>query len=269
MKLAAMGGGSGNDRTHDVIDCIVGKKDAGGPMSPLAKALLQTLSGIALLFVFWGLAAAQSSALLVPNPLTAVGKAIALLTSGEFIAHGGRSFAILLAGFGPAVLIAIAVAHAAHESSSSALEAFVRPFAAMPLIILMPAIVLWMGLGWLGNAVLVFLVTLFPMLDSIMTASKAGRPAAAGDTVTAVAASRSDRRTATVVLAASRLGLMLGVGAVVADEMFASREGIGYLLMSYAALFDTAALMATLMIVLIPTALAGSILQGFEDQLVG
>lgn len=252
---------------YDVIAFVVDKKDAGGPMSPLAKALLQTLIGIALLFVVWALVAAQSSMLLVPNPLTTFGKAIALLTSGEFIAHLGKSFAILLAGFGPAVLIAIAVAHGTQESSNFALEAFVRPFAAMPLIILIPAIVLWMGLGWAGISVLVFLVTLFPMLDSVMAASKAGRSAAGGDAAVTVVGPGPVRNATIPILAASRLGLMLGVGAVVAGEMFASRDGIGYLLMTYTALFDTTALMATLMVVLIPTALAGAILQGFEERL--
>jgi ABC-type nitrate/sulfonate/bicarbonate transport system permease component len=140
--------------------------------------------------------------------------------------------------------------------------------AATPFIVLVPLLFIWLGIGSPARVVLVFLVTLFPMLNSVIAA----RPnsAAVADTDATPAATQSaSRNTIAAVLGAARLGLMLAVSAVAVAEMFASQQGVGFLLTNYASAFDTTALMATLVVVLVPTILLGMLLQGIEDQFAG
>jgi ABC-type nitrate/sulfonate/bicarbonate transport system permease component len=235
-------------------------------MSPITKALLQGLIGILVLLVLWIIFAAQAqNPILLPTPVAAISRAGQLLASGELLHHLWARFAILLAGFGPALVVAVATAAAAESLPRFPLESIVRPLAAAPLIALAPALVLWMGIGAFSTAILVFIVTLFPMLNC---ATSARVPGSAAGTATAPATPTSGgRSTAIAAFSAARLGLMLGVGAVVVGEMFAAREGVGYLLTYFASTFDSAALMATVMVVLVPAILSGMLLQGIEDQL--
>jgi ABC-type nitrate/sulfonate/bicarbonate transport system permease component len=237
-------------------------------MSPVTRALLQGLIGILVVLVLWAaLAAHAQNSVLLPSPAVAIGRVGPLLASGELLNHFGSSFAILIAGLGPALVVAVAIAAAADALPRFPLDALVRPLAAAPLIALAPALVLWAGIGAFSTTILVFVVTLFPMLNC---AARARGLIAADGTASKSASQAAERHRITIAaLSAARLGVMLGVGAVVVGEMFAARAGVGYLLTSFTATFDSAAMMGTLVLILVPTILVGMLLQGIEDQLAG
>ena len=236
-------------------------------MSPIAKAMVQAAIGIVVLLVLWTIFAAQAnSPVLLPSPGAAVARAGEMLAGGDLLHHFGASFAIFLSGFGPAMVIAGAVAAAANALPRFPFESVARPLAAAPLIAFAPPLVMWLGVGAAATGVLVFIVALFPMLDHVLR-RQVPAPAAFAASPASVPPTTGGHTTAVAVLAAARMGLMLGVGAEIVGEMFAARQGVGYLLTYLTSTFDTAGLMATLLLILVPTILIGMLLRGIEEQL--
>jgi ABC-type nitrate/sulfonate/bicarbonate transport system permease component len=64
-----------------------------------------------------------------------------------------------------------------------------------------------------------------------------------------------------------RIGVLLGVTALLVSEFMASTRGVGFFIMNSASLFDTTAMMAGAILVALPTLLVVVLLQAIEEQL--
>jgi ABC-type nitrate/sulfonate/bicarbonate transport system permease component len=184
-------------------------------------------------------------------PLSEVAVAgVELWRSGELQVHIWVSFSELMEGvaaaivFGIAVGIGIGVSQRAREYT----EIYITALYATPLVAVTPLLILWLGIGVVSKAAVVFLTAVFPIL--INTASGVR----ATDTqLIEVAQSFCATRAqiiAKVMLPAAvpfmltgiRLGIGRGIVGVVVGELFGARAGLGYLIFTAGQTFDVPAL---------------------------
>jgi ABC-type nitrate/sulfonate/bicarbonate transport system permease component len=63
-----------------------------------------------------------------------------------------------------------------------------------------------------------------------------------------------------------RLGVVLGVSALIVAEFVAGSRGVGYVIMSSASMFDTTTTLAGTVLVTVPTIAVAALLQAIEAQ---
>jgi len=221
------------------------------PVPPFFRTLLYTLFGIAIVALAW-----EAAALVIDTPtkLPAMSgvlrKAIAIAPSADYVRHATDSGTALLYGLLPALIGAVLLGMMA--DTSSGIRFLVGPLAvvlgAAPLIALLPMFVAWWGLTMTMKASAIGVLAGFPVMNAVMLV--------AGEKSRTVA-----------ILHGLRLGVVLGMTALVMVEFAAASRGVGYFIMSSANMFDTTATMAGIVLVVLPTILVAALLQAIEAQL--
>jgi len=219
-------------------------------LPPFFRTLIFTIAGLAIIALAWEAAAlALDSPTKLPAMSVVVKKAIALTQNADYMRHVSDSGTALLYGLLPAMLGGVLLGLMAE--SSTGIRVLVGPLAvtlgAAPLIVLLPIFVFWWGLTMTMKASTIALAVGFPVMNAVM--------AAAGEKSRTVA-----------ILHGLRLGVVLGVPALVIVEFAAANRGVGYFIMSSANVFDTTSTMAGIVLVVVPTILAATLLQAIEAQ---
>jgi len=226
--------------------------------------LLQAVIGLALIaLIWWGAASLQGApAGPFPGPAEVVNKTAELLAADAFQQHAWASLAVLLYGLVPALLVGIVIGAAARASTAARwlFGPLVVTLAAAPLFVLLPLLVSWLGSNFTPKVVLVFLVAAFAVANTITTQSPRRHPGIIG--ADGAAPSRAH-----AIVAGLRVGIVLGVGTLVATELVMSNTGIGYFVGMSGSLFNTTDAMAAALAILVPTIAVGVILQAIEEQL--
>jgi ABC-type nitrate/sulfonate/bicarbonate transport system permease component len=217
---------------------------------PFFRILFYTLAGLALIALGWQVAALMiDSPVRLPAMIVVVNKAVALAQSADYIHHATDSGTALLYGLLPAVIGGILLGMMA--DASAGMRLLVGPLAitlgAAPLVALLPMFVAWWGLTITMKAGLVGVVAGFPVMNAVM-----------------VAAGEKSRTVA--ILHGLRLGVVLGVGALIVAEFVAGSRGVGYVIMSSASMFDTTTTLAGIVLVTVPTIAVAALLQAIEAQ---
>ena len=220
------------------------------PVPPFFRTLLYTLVGLAIVALAW-----EAAALLIDSPTklpamsAVVRRAIALAPSADYMRHATDSGTALLYGLLPALIGAVVLGMMAETSSG--IRLLVGPLAvtlgSAPLIVLLPMFLAWWGLTMTMKAIAIGIVAGFPVMNAVM-----------------IAAGEKSRTVA--ILHGLRLGVMLGMTALVIVEFAAANRGVGYFIMSSANVFDTTATMAGIVLVVVPTVLVVALLQAIEAQ---
>ena len=219
-------------------------------MPPFFRILFYTLAGLALIALGWQVAALMiDSPVRLPAMIVVVNKAVALAQSADYIRHATDSGTALLYGLLPAVIGGILLGMMA--DASAGMRLLVGPFAitlgAAPLVALLPMFVAWWGLTIAMKAGLVGVAAGFPVMNAVM-----------------VAAGEKSRTVA--ILHGLRLGVVLGVSALIVAEFVAGSRGVGYVIMSSASMFDTTTTLAGIVLVTVPTIAVAALLQAIEAQ---
>lgn len=219
-------------------------------MPPFFRTLLYILVGLAIVALAW-----EAAALLIDSPTklpamsAVVRRAIALAPSADYMRHATDSGTALLYGLLPALIGAVVLGMMAETSSG--IRLLVGPLAvtlgSAPLIVLLPMFLAWWGLTMTMKAIAIGIVAGFPVMNAVM-----------------IAAGEKSRTVA--ILHGLRLGVMLGMTALVIVEFAAANRGVGYFIMSSANVFDTTATMAGIVLVVVPTILVVALLQAIEAQ---
>jgi NitT/TauT family transport system permease protein len=239
-------------------------------MPAFIRTLLQAIIGLAVIGLVWTIAALMIGDPIRLPPLdTAVSKALELAASEDYHRHVEESGTALVLGLAPALLAGALLGALARVSppmrwliGSPALA-----LAAAPLVALVPLFVLWWGLTITTKAIAVFIVALFPVINMVVVSPGAPRhrvhtgvdddvpmPAAGGGTVRAI-------------LCGLRLGVVFGVTGLIVCEFMASTRGVGYFIMNSASVFDTVAMTAGIVLVVVPTVVVVALLQAIEEQI--
>jgi ABC-type nitrate/sulfonate/bicarbonate transport system permease component len=220
------------------------------PVPPFFRILFYTLAGLALIALGWQVAALMiDSPVRLPAMIVVVNKAIALAQSADYIRHATDSGTALLYGLLPAVIGGILLGMMA--DASAGMRLLVGPLAitlgAAPLVALLPMFVAWWGLTITMKAGLVGVVAGFPVMNAVMVAS-------------------GEKSRTVAILHGLRLGVVLGVSALIVAEFVAGSRGVGYVIMSSASMFDTTTTLAGIVLVTVPTIAVAALLQAIEAQ---
>jgi ABC-type nitrate/sulfonate/bicarbonate transport system permease component len=237
-------------------------------MPAFIRTLLQAIIGLALVGVIWVIAAIViNDPIRLPMPGGALAKAIELATSADYFRHIEESGTALVFGLTPALIAGVLLGVLARVSPG--MRWLIGPFAivlaAAPLVVLVPAFVLWWGLTITTKAVAVFAVAVFASMNMVMVSAGAKRHSPAGPDDEPIIAEGGG--TARAIFCGLRIGVVSGVTALIVCEFMASSRGVGYFIMNSASTFDTTSMMAGVILVAVPTVLVVALLQAIEEQI--
>ena len=160
-----------------------------------------------------------------------------------------QAFAI---AFGLTVLTGYVLALAMYEWTP--LETTVYPYViaarAIPIVALIPIFVIWFGFGFRSIVIISYLISVFAMVVNSLAGFKSTDPKII-EMLDSFSATRWDRfrhvhlyGSMPLVLAGTKICVILAFTGVIVGEFLIGTEGIGYLIMSYNSTFDTAPMFA-------------------------
>jgi NitT/TauT family transport system permease protein len=227
--------------------------------------------------VLWELAAdlVVRDKLFLVSPSAVVQRIGELLATGVLERHMLASGLEFVIGFMLAAVVGVAMGlfMGTCRPARTALTPWVAAIYSTPLIALSPLLILWFGIGIWSKVVIVFAMSVFPVLVNTQTGIEG-----ADDRLveTAKAFGASTRQIFTKILLPSSVplivaGLRLGVGrglvGVVAAELFGAREGLGFLITSASQVFDMGALFGAVTILAGAGVLSTAAIKAFEQRL--
>jgi ABC-type nitrate/sulfonate/bicarbonate transport system permease component len=234
--------------------------------------LLQAVIGLAIVAAAWWFASSmelRTGSLALPGPEPVARKALELLNAGAFQEHVWASLTALLYGLAPALAAGILIGSLSGASGGVRWVLFgpvTMVLAAAPLVVLLPLLVLWLGLDLTPKVVLVFLVGTFSTANTIM-ALWPKRPALALVSPGAPKVSRPGPSPAHAIFAGLRIGVILGVTALVVGELALTKTGLGSFVVMSGSMFNTTDALAAALVIILPTVAVGVLLQAIEEQL--
>lgn len=185
--------------------------------------------------------------LFTSSPSRILKEAIAFAATGLFVSNIETSLFELLIGFIAAAVIAIPVSIVAGWSriAYALLNPYIGIGYVMPRIALVPLITLWFGIGLSAKVVLVVIMVVFPVMIVVIE----GVRKVDADLIRLARAfgAGSGQIFRTIILPASvpyiiaglKIGYGLGVVGIVVGELYGSTSGLGFLLVSAGAVYNT------------------------------
>jgi NitT/TauT family transport system permease protein len=241
-------------------------------MPPFIRTLLQAIVGLVVIAAVWFVAAiAISDPLRLPAPPIVFARALDLAASDEYLRHLTESLTALLFGLAPALVVGVVLGFLA-RGMRWILGPLVVVLAAAPVLALYPLFVLWGGLTLVPKAALIFIAAAFPVMNAIMMHASSPPPRAAlpsDDNFGKIATPRHSRSAGVAMISGLRLGVILGVAALILSEFTAASRGAAFVITSAASMFETATMLAGFLLIAIPTILVIAVLQGIEEQIAG
>jgi ABC-type nitrate/sulfonate/bicarbonate transport system permease component len=232
------------------------------------RRLLRGAAGLLAILLVWQFASQWLDLdLLLPQPLTVLRNVVTTLTVSDphwlygpnIYVHLSHSFLRAMAGFVTAAIIAIPLGLALGRII--ALREFVMPsiqvLYPIPGIAWIPLAILWFGLGDAAVVFVVFATTFFPLLFNAEAGARLISPTIldAGRCFGARGLSFFFRIVLPATVPFIITGLRIALGGawrmIVAGEMLASQDGIGYLLMESRFQFRAVDLMTAMILVAI------------------
>jgi NitT/TauT family transport system permease protein len=240
-----------------------------------ASGALDTALLLAAMLVLWHVASTVVGAAVLPGPVAAGVRLMAIMADGDFPGHAwetGRAFAaaLVIALLGG---LAIGLALGAHRLSGDVAEPILVALYSIPKITLYPVILLLFGLGVSAKIAFGVIHGIIPVAVFTMNAVRNMRPVY-------FRASRAMRlspvQTAARVLVPAavpeivsgfRLGFALTLLGTLIGEMFASQRGIGYMLVKAMETNDVETVIALAMLLIALATLASSALLAIDRKL--
>jgi ABC-type nitrate/sulfonate/bicarbonate transport system permease component len=207
------------------------------------------------------------------SPLSSIAlRAIELWRSGELQTHISVSFIEFAGGF--SLAIAVGIAFGVALAGSRILRDFFDPWVSMlystPIIALAPLFILWLGIGVASKIAIVFLTAVFPILINTVSGLTATDRTLV-DVARSFGATRAQinlkiRIPAAIpfIIAGLRLSVARALVGVAVAELFGARAGLGFLILTSAQNFDTAALYLGVIIFAIAGVASVSLLKRLE-----
>lgn len=229
----------------------------------LAKWLPPAISAIAGA-ALWQYAGSRTSAAFLSTFTATMVRLWSMVTSGELTVALEQSLVLFAAGFGAAMLVAVPLGLllARVRVLRVATESYIMMFYSTPMAALIPFILSMMGFGFAPKVVVVFLFAVFPILYNTMEGARSVRP----ELIEVARAYRTTELqlwrdvmlpyTLPFALTGIRQGIGRGLVGMVAAEFFLSASGVGKLITVNERDFDTAGVLAAIIVItLLGTAL--------------
>lgn len=234
------------------------------PMSALRRFAIEqrpAMLGVASIIVgilLWEVAARwiiRDKLFLVP-PTIVIERAIQLMKTGELQEHTWTSSIEFFVGFGLAAVVGIfgGLILGTSKLARTLATPWVSALYSTPTVALSPLLILWFGLGLWSKIVVVFIVSVFPVLVNTQAGIE-GADQRLVETANAFGARRSQIFTKVLlpsalpfIVAGLRLGIGRGLVGVVVAELFGATSGLGFLITVSSQVFDMGALFAAIVI---------------------
>lgn len=242
----------------------------------IGRILRPQVLSIGGLVALWWLASLGQPRHILPTPLDVLGEIWRMaFETGELWAALQISVVSLLVGGGLALLVGVplGVLMGASRSVERALDLYVIALYVAPVSALTPLFIFWLGIDLAPRVATVFV---FAVPQIIITCFRGARstPRTHLEVARAFRARRRDIFTKVVVpheipyiVTALRLGLGQAIKGMVLAELIVSTTGLGLLLHTYAQLFDTAALIGVVIVLMVLGVLATAAVARLETAI--
>jgi NitT/TauT family transport system permease protein len=180
-----------------------------------------------------------------------------MFADGSIYPHIQVSAYEFFVGYGAAVILGVplGILMGWYGRINAVLDPFVSALYATPRIALLPLIMIWFGIGLMSKIAIVFLGAIFPILVNTITGM---RTINADFVKVARSFGASDRQLFLTVALPSSIpllltGLRLGLGhalvGIVVGEMYGATHGLGYLIATSGARFQTDKVMVGIILI--------------------
>ena len=262
------------DKAEELISKI-----GGFSMPPFVRTLLEAILGLALIAAVWIVAGGTVDNAKLPSLPVVLRKVIELAPSDDFLRHFGDSGTALMLGLLPALLAGVFFGMIAGMSRGT--RWLFGPFAVTlggtPLVLLVPLFFAWWGVTIATKAAAVFVMVGFPIMNMVMVATGTKRPVVLNGNgsrrhapiVDVNANAANTAAVAAAIIGGLRVGVVIGVTALVIVEFMAGNYGVGYFIAQSANMSDMTATMAGIGVIAVPTILMAAFLQAIQEQVAG
>jgi NitT/TauT family transport system permease protein len=209
-------------------------------------------------------------------PPTAIFRAFVTLTeSGALPRQLLQTLSVLALGFGLAIVtgVTIGVAMGMFATLRRILDPYVNAFYAMPTVVLVPLVIIWLGLGFEAKVFLTWFVSMFAVIINAEI-GVLSVPAAFIETARAFGCNRWQIFQRVVLHAALpffvagiRIGLGRALVGVVVAEMFTALSGLGYMIVLYGNTFRTAELFVPIVVLALVSIALTNLIQWIERRI--
>jgi NitT/TauT family transport system permease protein len=193
-------------------------------------------------------------------PLTVTLKSLAeLAASGTLLRQAANSFQLYLTGLAIAIVAGAPAGMLLARARwlRVALEGYITMLYATPMVALIPFILSLMGFGFAPKVLVVFLFAVFPVLYNTVEGARSIRP----ELIEVARSFRSGEwalwrdvmipYTLPFMMTGVRQAIARGLVGMVVAEFFLSPSGLGQLIMMGSQNFDTAAMLAAILIIVL------------------
>jgi len=221
--------------------------------------------------VAWEIAGRHTSAAFLSTFSATIARLYTLTVSGEFVTALAQSLLLFATGLLVAIVIAIPMGLllARVRVLRVALETYIMALYATPMAALVPFILSMMGFGFAPKVVVVYLFAVFPVLYNTIEGARSVKP----ELIEVARSFRSSEwrlwrdvmipYTLPFMLTGVRQGIGRALVGMVVAEFFLSASGIGRLIIVSERDFDTAGVLAAIIVI----AVLGTLLMGLGRML--
>jgi ABC-type nitrate/sulfonate/bicarbonate transport system permease component len=239
---------------------------------------LAGMAGIVTLIAIWELANRLELAnnAILPGPWAVLRLLGAMIEDGSLFHNAFASLKRIVAGFSAGFLAALAVGLL--MGTSEGIRRFIGPvvelFRPIPPFAMIPLGILWFGIGEVSKDVIIAYATFFPVVLNVSAGMKQVDPVHL-KVAQSLGASRWQAFRHVVLRSALPLiltGMKAGVGmafiSLVAAELIASSDGLGFLIQEGRSLFNTEQVIAGMIAIGIAGALINRLIGALENYLI-
>jgi NitT/TauT family transport system permease protein len=235
------------------------------------RKVLLGCTSVALFFVVW-----QAIFLVVPlntlfmtKPTLMIGGLVQLILSGELLYDLSVSAVPFAYGFGAAIIVGVplGIVMGWRVRVGYALDPLMTALYASPLVALAPLVVIFLGVGVPGKALIIFLLSVFPFVFNTYSGVRAVDHLLI-NVVRSLGGGEKDLYLKVIlpsvmpyVVAGARIGVGRALIGVLVGEFFAASEGIGYAIAKFGDIFALNDMFACILVI---TVIAVVLTQGIR-----
>jgi NitT/TauT family transport system permease protein len=232
----------------------------------------QRVASLALSAVAWELVARGLRSPILPPCSTVLAALVTLVREGQVFGNLAASLSALVAGFGLAVLVGVPTGAVMGSSPrvARALDPYLSAGLASPMLIYVPVLVTIGGASRFTQVATIFLYAVFAITSYTLTGVRSVSPSLL-EMARAFGASRRQvfwqvawPGTRPMMMTGLRVAMALAVKGMVNGEMLIASTGIGALARTYGGRFDTARVLALLLVIVAVALSATGTLRALE-----
>jgi len=217
------------------------------------------LRAIAFVVVFagWQIVGGSINPIFLSTPTEILRALWDMTLSGQLLKALGDSAAALGIGFAAAVVVGVPLGVLMGRNSvlDTLLSPYVNALFVAPRVALVPLILIWFGIGFEAQLVVIFLSSVFEVMINSYAGAR-NMNAAWIETARSFGATRSQVFLQVVmpgsvpfIMTGLRLGIGHAVIGMVVGQMFLALSGLGEMLVDYGDLFETASVFAVVIVI--------------------